>query len=61
MQQPLGDLGPEEFKESAHYLVDWLTRYLSDDSYPEPVLSQVKPGEIAATQPSECPEKGQPP
>jgi len=61
MQQPLGDLDAEEFKESAHYLVDWLTRYLSDDSYPEPVLSQVSPGEMAATQPSECPEEGRPP
>lgn len=55
MNDPLGDLSPEEFAESARYLTHWLSEYLAADSYPEPVLSQAKPGELKATQPSSPP------
>ena len=57
----LGDLEPQQFKDSAQYLVDWLADYLGPDSRPEPVLSQVKPGEIRATQSSTPPARGQEP
>jgi aromatic-L-amino-acid/L-tryptophan decarboxylase len=57
----LGDLSPEQFKESAQYLSDWLADYLGPDSRPEPVLSRVKPGEIRATQTPNPPETGQDP
>mgnify|MGYP001498249119 CR=1 FL=1 len=61
MSQPLGDITPEEFQDAAGFLTDWLSSYLSKDSYPEPVLSQVEPGELLKTQPKEPPLKGQNP
>jgi aromatic-L-amino-acid decarboxylase len=57
----LGDISPEQFKESAQYLAEWLADYLGPDSRPEPVLSQVKPGEIRATQCETPPDAGQDP
>lgn len=57
----LGDVSPDQFKASAQYLVDWLSEYLGPDSRPEPVLSQVEPGQMQATQSVEPPEQGQDP
>ena len=59
MREALGDLSPEEFTESAHYLVKWLADYMGPDSYPEPILSQSQPGSIKATQDTCVPEEGQ--
>ena len=61
MSSPLGDLEPQQFRDSAQYLVDWLAEYLGPESRPEPVLSQVKPGEIRATQSETPPAEGQEP
>lgn len=61
MNQPLGDLSPEQFSQSANYLVEWLSDYLGPDSRPEPVLSQVKPGDMAATQSALPPLLGEDP
>ena len=58
---PMGDISVEEFRESAQYLVDWLAEYLGPESRPEPVLSQVKPGEIKSTQSVDAPLQGQSP
>ena len=59
--EPPGDISPEEFRDSAQYLIDWLAEYLGPDSRPEPVLSQVKPGELRATQSVEPPLRGEHP
>jgi aromatic-L-amino-acid decarboxylase len=61
MEQPLGDLDPEQFTESANYLVNWLAEYLGPSSYPEPVLSQIQPGEVKASQNAEPPVKPEDP
>jgi aromatic-L-amino-acid decarboxylase len=55
----LGDMDPEEFRQSASQLVDWIARYLAGgDRYP--VLSRVQPGEIRDALPSAAPEQGEP-
>lgn len=59
--QYLGDLSPEQFKRAAGYLVDWLAEYLGPDCRPEPVLSQVLPGELRAAQNATPPSQGQDP
>lgn len=61
LDEPLGDLSPEQFTESAKDLVRWLADYLGPDSRPEPVLSQVKPGDIKGTQSTTPPLKGESP
>lgn len=58
MNQPLGDISPEEFTDAAEYLTEWLSSYLSKESFPEPVLSQMEPGHILSQQPSNPPESG---
>ncbi len=48
-----------EFRQSAHKLVDWMADYLQHiEDYP--VKSQVKPGEIFNQLPALAPEKGEP-
>lgn len=49
----------EAFRRNGHALVDWIAEYLE---HPEkyPVLSRVKPGEIAAALPPRAPEEGEP-
>jgi len=55
----LGDMDPEAFRRDAHRVVDWIADYLAgSDRYP--VLSQVKPGAIAAALPSHAPARGEP-
>ena len=50
-------IGPKEFRESAHQLVDWIADYLENvEKYP--VKSQVKPGEILKDLPMAPPERG---
>jgi aromatic-L-amino-acid/L-tryptophan decarboxylase len=52
-------LNPEEFRRFGHELVDWIAEYLA---HPEryPVLSRVRPGDIAAALPPEAPDEGEP-
>ncbi len=52
-------MDPEAFRRNGHSLVDWIADYLAN---PEryPVLSRVKPGEIAAALPPRAPEEGEP-
>ncbi len=54
-----GDLSPEVFRAQAHQLVDWIADYLADPGR-YPVLSQVKPGEVAAALPASPPKDGEP-
>lgn len=53
-----GDLSPDQFRASAHQLVEWIAEYLE---HPEryPVLSQVEPGEIRAALPTSAPRDGE--
>ncbi len=49
----------DEFRRHGHALVDWIADYLEHaDRYP--VLSRVKPGDIAAALPAAAPEEGEP-
>src|SRR6202451_2494174 len=50
---------PEEFRRCGHAVVDWIADYQSRiESFP--VLSQVKPGEIRASLPTNAPAQGEP-
>ena len=52
-------MDPASFRRHGHDLVDWIAEYLEhSDQYP--VLSRVKPGEIAAALPSHAPEESEP-
>ena len=53
-----GDLPADELRRHGHALIEWLAEYLE---HPErhSVLSQVKPGEIAASLPASPPEQGE--
>jgi aromatic-L-amino-acid decarboxylase len=50
----------ESFRRSAHRLVDWIAHYLDGGADAYPVLSRVRPGEIAASLPSTAPAEGRP-
>ncbi|HEX2205571.1 MAG TPA: pyridoxal-dependent decarboxylase [Longimicrobium sp.] len=55
---PLGDMPPEEFRRHAHAVVDWMADYLAGvERYP--VLSPVRPGEIATQLPPAAPPEGE--
>ena len=55
----LGDMPPEELRESGHATVDWIADYFSRiETFP--VLARVAPGEIAAHLPTEAPEEPTP-
>lgn len=49
---------PHEFRRQAHKLADWIADYL-EHSERYPVLSQVRPGDIAAQLPSCAPEQAE--
>ena len=50
-----GDMDPAEFREHGHRVIDWIAGYLEDiESFP--VLSPVRPGDVAAQLPGEAPE-----
>lgn len=52
-------LSPEEFRRHGHAIVDWLADYRERvENYP--VLSTVKPGDIASMLPDEAPEAPEP-
>src|SRR5947208_5445822 len=52
-------MDPASFRRHGHDLVDWIAEYL-EHSEKYPVLSRVKPGEIAARLPSHAPEESEP-
>jgi len=55
---PLGDMSAEEFRRFGHELIDWVGDYLEHvERYP--VLSPVKPGELAAQLPTAPPATGE--
>lgn len=49
---------PDEFRRQAHRLADWIADYL-EHSERYPVLSRVKPGEIAGKLPGQAPVQGE--
>jgi aromatic-L-amino-acid decarboxylase len=52
-------MDPEEFRKHGHAAVDWIADYYKRvESFP--VLSQVAPGEIRKSLPSEAPQRGEP-
>ena len=52
-------MDPEEFRKQGHATVDWIADYYKRiESFP--VLSQVAPGEIRKSLPSEAPQQGEP-
>ena len=57
--EALGDIPPERFVAYGRELIDWVGEYLAD---PEryPVLSRVRPGEVAAAIPPSPPAHGEP-
>jgi aromatic-L-amino-acid decarboxylase len=54
----LGDMDPEDFRREAHRVADWIADYLKESGR-YPVLARVRPGEIAASLPSEAPVSGE--
>jgi aromatic-L-amino-acid/L-tryptophan decarboxylase len=56
--QGSGDMDPEEFRRHAHRLADWIADYLADPGR-FPVLSQVRPGDVARALPSDPPRDGE--
>ena len=51
-------MSPEEFRKQGRAVVDWIADYYQQvESFP--VLSQVKPGQIRASLPSDPPEQGE--
>jgi len=54
----MSDMPSEEFRKSAHQLVDWIADYLSNiEKYPP--LSRVNPGDISKKIPNSPPQKGE--
>ena len=52
-------MNPAEFRRHGHELVEWIADYLEHvERYP--VLSRVRPGDIAAALPASAPEDGEP-
>lgn len=54
---PIPHLTPDQFRALGHRAVDWLASYMTR-AEEFPVLSQVKPGEIAAAIPTAPPDQG---
>lgn len=57
MPDPVPHMTPDEFRALGHRMVDWIADYW-ERVHTLPVLSQVKPGEIAAQLPEHAPEAG---
>jgi aromatic-L-amino-acid decarboxylase len=53
----LGDMTANEFRDAGHRLVDWIANYLEHGEQ-SPVLSRVRPGQVASTFASEPPASG---
>jgi aromatic-L-amino-acid decarboxylase len=58
-EELLGDMPPEELRNSAKTVAEWITEYLTGVSR-YPVLARVTPGQIRSRLPSHCPETGEP-
>ncbi|WP_222853360.1 pyridoxal-dependent decarboxylase [Fodinicola acaciae] len=56
--QPLPHMTPEQFRRHGHAVIDWIADYWAGIEK-HPVLSQVKPGEVAARLPEHPPERGE--
>jgi aromatic-L-amino-acid decarboxylase len=55
---PLGDMDPEDFRREAHRVANWIADYLANpEQYP--VLSRVRPGDIASALPADAPAQGE--
>jgi aromatic-L-amino-acid decarboxylase len=54
----LGDMPSEEFKKYGYQLIDWVADYL-DNIESNPVLAQVKPGDIKSQLPKEAPRNNE--
>jgi aromatic-L-amino-acid/L-tryptophan decarboxylase len=52
-------MDPGDFRRAGHQLVDWIADYLADSGR-YPVLSRVRPGDIAAALPARAPADGEP-
>jgi aromatic-L-amino-acid decarboxylase len=52
-------MSPEEFRRHGYQVIDWIARYMAEvENYP--VLSQVRPGEVAGRLPDRPPAEGEP-
>ncbi len=58
-QQGVGDMSPEQFRTYGHQVVDWVAEYFNGLEQ-HPVLSQVRPGQIASSLPSHAPDAPEP-
>jgi aromatic-L-amino-acid decarboxylase len=58
MAMTFGDMDPDDFRRDAHRLVDWIADYLAH-SERYPVLSRVRPGQIASALPRDAPADGE--
>ena len=57
--KPSFHMDPEEFRKHGYEVVDWIAEYYKRiESFP--VLSQVKPGDVRASLPTEAPLRGEP-
>ncbi len=53
-----GDMDPDEFRRAGHQLVDWIADYF-DNPARYPVLSRVRPGDVASALPPHAPADGE--
>ncbi len=56
---PVPHMSPDEFRAMGRRVVDWIAGYM-EQVEGLPVLSRVKPGDIAAMLPEHPPERGEP-
>ena len=59
MPDPIQDMPVEEFRRTAHEIVDWIADYLQDIRQ-YPVLPDVEPGDLIDALPASGPERGEP-
>src|SRR5881394_1585446 len=52
-------MDPGDFRRAGHQLIDWIADYLADPGR-YPVLSRVRPGDIASALPASAPADGEP-
>ncbi len=61
MDHESGHWNAELFRREGHRMVDWVAEYLDGGSRKHPVLSRVKPGDVAARLPDEMPTAAEDP
>jgi len=59
MAMHLGDMDPDQFRDAAHRVVDWIADYFADPGR-YPVLSPAHPGDITSALPAQAPADGEP-